>query len=146
MKEIIGIDHIYVTVSDLIQSELFYDNIFVDILGFKKNNFTIDNDQHIQYYNRHFGYVIRPAKNDQKHDKYSPGLHHFCLRVEGIDDVKECAEEIKKKGIKISEPQNYPEYAFDYWATYFKDPDGIQLEITNYRQERKGRFINFDKK
>ncbi len=140
MKEIIGIDHIYITASNIQESESFYDKIFISVLGFKKNKFIIDNDPHVQYYNRHFGYVIRPAKNDQKYAKYSPGLHHFCLRVESIDDVKECAEQIKKFGIKIAEPQNYPEYATDYWATYFKDPDGIQLEITNYRQERKDRF------
>ena len=140
MKEIIGIDHIYITVSNLKESEMFYDKIFIEILGFKKNKFIIDTDPHIQYYNRYFGYVIRPAKNEEEFNKYTPGLHHFCLRVEEIDDVKECAEEIKKLGLKISEPQNYTEYAPDYWATYFKDPDGIQLEITNYRQERKERF------
>jgi glyoxylase I family protein len=91
MKEIIGIDHIYITVSNLKESEMFYDKIFIEIFGFKKNNFTIDTDPHIQYYNRHFGYVIRPSKNNQKFYKYTPGLHHFCLRVEEIDDVKECA-------------------------------------------------------
>lgn len=140
MKEITGIDHIYITVSDLKKSEIFYDKLFIEILGFKKNKFTIDTDPHINYYNRHFGYVIRPAKSTDQFNKYSPGLHHFCFRVEDIDDVKECAEEIKKAGIQISEPKNYPEYASDYWATSFKDPDGIQLEITNYRQERKNRF------
>ncbi len=143
MPEIIGIDHLYITVLDLNNSELFYDKVFVNILGFKKNKFIINTDQHIQYYNRHFGYVIRPAKNDHKHDKYTPGLHHICLRVESIEDVKLCASKIKQLGISASEPQNYPEYAPDYWATYFKDPDGIQLEITNYRQERKDRFIKF---
>jgi catechol 2,3-dioxygenase-like lactoylglutathione lyase family enzyme len=85
---------------------------------------------------------LRPAKNENTFNKYSPGLHHFCLRVESIDDVKRCAEEIKKTGIKVSDPDNYKQYAPDYWAIYFKDPDGIQLEITNYRQERKDRFNN----
>lgn len=140
MKEIIGIDHIYITVSNLKASEMFYDNIFLEILGFKKNQFTLSADPHIQYYNRFFGYVLRPAKTNETFNKYTPGLHHICLRVDKIDDVKECAEKIKKTGLKISEPQNYPEYASDYWATYFNDPDGIQLEITNYRQERKDRF------
>jgi glyoxylase I family protein len=142
MIEVIGIDHIYIAVSDLLESEKFYDKVFINILGFRKNKFTIDNDPHIQYYNRHFGYVLRPAKVENPFNKYSPGLHHLCLRVDSIDNVKQCAEEIKKAGIKISEPQNYPEYANDYWAVYLKDPDGIQLEITNYRQERRDRFDN----
>ena len=36
----------------------------------------------------------------------------------------------------------YPEYAPDYYATFFSDPDGIRLEITNYRQERRKRFAD----
>jgi glyoxylase I family protein len=33
----------------------------------------------------------------------------------------------------------HPDYAPDYMATFFTDPDGIRLEITNYRQERRDR-------
>lgn len=29
----------------------------------------------------------------------------------------------------------YPEYAPDYYAIFFSDPDGIRLELTNFRQE-----------
>ena len=54
--EIIGIDHIYVSVSDLKRSERFYDRV-MSILGFRKNTFTNEGDHHIQYYNRHFGFV-----------------------------------------------------------------------------------------
>ncbi len=28
------------------------------------------------------------------------------------------------------------------YSLFYKDPDGIQLELTNYRQERKDRFNN----
>jgi hypothetical protein len=41
--------------------------------------------------------------------------------------------------IDASETQMYPEYAPDYAATFFQDPDGIRLEVTNYRQERRDR-------
>lgn len=37
-----------------------------------------------------------------------------------------------------------PEYAPDYYAIFFSDPDGIRLEITNYRQERRKRFDNWE--
>jgi catechol 2,3-dioxygenase-like lactoylglutathione lyase family enzyme len=60
MTEIIGIDHIYITVSDLQRSESFYDHVLVEALGFRKNKFTLGGDPHIQYFNRHFGYVLRP--------------------------------------------------------------------------------------
>lgn len=139
MAEVIGIDHIYIAVSDLTRSETFYDKVLLDALGFRKNSFRIGEDLHIQYYNRHFGFVLRPARVQAVHNPYRPGLHHFCLRVEGEAEVRAVAERLRAEGIGASEARNHPEYAPDYWATFLLDPDGIRLEITNYRQERRER-------
>lgn len=143
MTEIIGIDHIYITVSDMERSEIFYDKVLADILGFRKNKFILNGDPHIQYFNRHFGYIIRPAHTQTAHDPYAPGLHHFCFRVNSVDEVITIATKLRKANIKASEAQLYPEYAPDYWATYFTDPDGIRLEVTNYRLERQERYNNW---
>lgn len=139
MTEIIGIDHIYIAVSDLRRAEHFYDRVFIETLGFRKNAFRLGNDPHIQYFNRHFGYVLRPSRTVNAHDPYAPGLHHLCLRVESIADVVAVAQQLRATGIDASEAEHYPEYASDYWATFFADPDGIRLEVTNYRQERRDR-------
>lgn len=138
MPEIIGIDHIYVSVSNLEKSETFYD-LVMKTLGFRKNEFQIGGKRHIQYFNRHFGYVLRPARTARTHDPYAPGLHHLCLRVESENDVREAASILGQKGISASEPRLYPEYAPDYFALFFSDPDGLRLEITNYRLERRER-------
>ncbi|MES2932190.1 MAG: VOC family protein [Pseudomonadota bacterium] len=138
MPDIIGIDHIYITVSELARSEQFYDRV-MPLLGFRKNTFVIGGDPHIQYFNRHFGYVLRPAKSAAPHDATSPGLHHLCLRVASIDDVKTVATQLQVAGIAASDAHLHSVYAPDYWATYFADPDGIRLEVTNYRQERQQR-------
>jgi catechol 2,3-dioxygenase-like lactoylglutathione lyase family enzyme len=138
MAEVIGIDHIYIAVTDMARSEAFHDKVFVDALGFRKNSFTLGGDPHVQYYNRHFGYVLRPARGG-RHDSYAPGLHHFCLRVESIEDVVAVAKRLRALGIEATEAANHPDYAPDYWATFFSDPDGIRLEVTNYRQERRER-------
>lgn len=143
MPEIIGIDHIYITVSDLEKSEKFYD-VVMTVLGFRKNKFQIDAENHIQYYNRHFGYVLRPARSTNRHDAYAPGLHHLCLRVENEKAVEAVARELQEKGISVSTPRRFPEYAPDYVALFFTDPDGIRLEITNYRQERRQRHDDWD--
>ena len=143
MSEIIGIDHIYITVSDLEKSEKFYD-VVMTVLGFRKNKFQIDTENHIQYYNRHFGYVLRPARSTNRHDAYAPGLHHLCLRVENEMVAEAVARELQEKGISASEPRRFPEYAPDYVALFFTDPDGIRLEITNYRQERRQRHDDWD--
>ena len=143
MTEVIGIDHIYITVSDLQRSEPFYDHVLLETLGFRKNKFTLGGDPHIQYFNRHFGYVLRPARNSNGHDPYVPGLHHFCLRVESVADVAAVANQLRAAGIEASEAKLYSEYAPDYWATFFTDPDGVRLEVTNYRHERRDRHDNW---
>jgi len=139
MAEVTGIDHIYITVSDLGRSELFYDKVFLSTLGFRKNTFALGGDPHVQYFNRLFGFVLRPARMPAVHEPYSPGLHHFCLRVDSTEEVHAVARQLRAAGIAASDAQLYPEYAPDYAATFFSDPDGIRLEVTNYRQERRER-------
>lgn len=143
MPEVIGIDHIYITVSDMERSEKFYD-VVMKILGFRKSRFQIEGEQHIQYYNRHFGYVLRPARSSGPHNSYAPGLHHFCLRVDSEKEVKEAANRLKGQNIPVSQPKQYPEYAPDYFAIFFSDPDGVRLEVTNYRQERRQRHDDWE--
>ena len=137
--EVIGIDHIYIAVSDLRVAEAFYDRVLLQALGFRKNTFEIGGDPHIQYFNRHFGYVLRPARVPKRHEPYSPGLHHFCLRVDTRDDVERVAARLRSLGVAATEVKLYPQYAPDYAATFFEDPDGIRLEVTNYRQARRDR-------
>ena len=145
MTEVIGIDHIYVTVSDLEASEQFYDRVLITTLGFRKNKFSILGDSHIQYFNRHFGFVLRPSRISAKHEPYSPGLHHFCLRVESEADVHAVANQLRAFGIDATEARRYPEYAVDYTATFFESPDGIRVEVTNCREERRNRHDYWDR-
>jgi glyoxylase I family protein len=109
MTEVIGVDHIYVAVSDLERSEVFYDRVLLEALSFRKNKFTLDGDPHIQYFNRHFGYVLRPSRIQASHDSYSPGLHHLCLRVDSADGVAAVAAQLRSSGIEASEAMLYPE-------------------------------------
>ena len=143
MIAVSGIDHVYISVSELERSEVFYDRVMVGILGFRKSRFQLDGLEHIQYYNRHFGYVLRASLKSTQCNFDAPGLHHFCMRVESVNDVVEVARQLRAAGIAASEATHYPEYAPDYWASYFSDPDGIRLEITNYRMERRVRHDNW---
>lgn len=143
MTEVIGIDHIYIAVSGLERSEVFYDRVLSGAMGFRKSKFMLGNAPHIQYFNRHFGYVLRPSHTQATHDAYAPGIHHLCLRVDSVADVVEVATQLRSAGIEASEPRLYAEYAADYWATYFTDPDGICLEVSNYRMERRERHDNW---
>jgi glyoxylase I family protein len=144
MTNVIGIDHIYITVSDLEASEQFYDRVMIKALAFRKNRFFVAGDPHIQYFNRHFGFVLRPSRVLTKHEPYAPGLHHFCLRVDSVADVHAVAQQLRAVGVDATEPRLYPEYASDYTATFFESPDGIRLEVTNYRQERRDRHDHWE--
>jgi len=123
-----GIDHIYVAVSDLRRSELFYDKV-MRFLDFRKGTSQVDGEPFIHYYNLHFQFTLRQAKSATVHDPLAPGLNHLCLQVQAAADVEAAARGLKALGISITEPRLYPEYAPDYYAIYFSDPDGIRLEI-----------------
>jgi glyoxylase I family protein len=39
--------------------------------------------------------------------------------------------------VEATEPRYYPEYAPDYNATFFEDPDSMRLEVMNFREIRR---------
>ena len=131
MPPIIGVDHIYLAVSDLARSRAFYDVVLREVLGFEPGEpFSLGGEAHVHYYNHLFGIVLRAARQPAPHDPYAPGLHHLCLRVERAEDVERVAAELTARGVAASPARLYPEYAPDYSATFFSDPDGIRLEVT----------------
>ena len=85
----------------------------------------------LQYFNRHFSYVLRPSGAKTTHDAMAPGLHHLCLRVDTPADVAAVSAQLRGAGIAATDAKLYPINAPVYWATYFTDPDGIRLEVSN---------------
>ena len=142
--EVLGIDHVYVTVGDLAAAEAFYDRVLVGVLGYRKASAPIGGDPHRHYFNRHFGFSIRPARTAAAHDPYAPGLHHFCFRVANEAAVDEAACGLQAAGVDATAPRYYPEYDRDYYATFFTAPDGVRLEITNFRASRQRRMTDWD--
>lgn len=142
--EVLGIDHVYVTVGDLAVAEGFYDRVLVGVLGYRKASAPIGGDPHRHYYNRHFGFSIRSARRATAHDPYAPGLHHFCFRVADEAAVDQAAHALRTAGVDATPPRYYPEYDRDYYATFFTDPDGVRLEITNFRASRHRRMTDWD--
>jgi len=135
--EILGVDHIYLCVAEFERSRIFYDRLMKS-LGFKKGTFPVGGEPHCHYYNRSFQITIRPARSgDTRHDSYSPGLHHLCLRVANNAAVDKIAGRLRAMGIAIEGPRLWPEYAPDYYAAFFSDPDGIRFEVMNHIRRRK---------
>ncbi len=54
------------------------------------------------------------------------------------------AAALNAAGIAATPAALHGDYAPDYWATFFTDPDGVRLEVTNFRQERRERMERWD--
>jgi catechol 2,3-dioxygenase-like lactoylglutathione lyase family enzyme len=142
--EVIGVDHVYIAVRDLRGSEEFYDSV-MQVLGFRKNTETLHGEPHVHYYNRQFGFTLRPARQGTpEHDPYAPGLHHLCFRVLDEPAVDRAVRDLRAAGIEVSDPRAYPEYSPDYYASFFSDPDGVRLEICNFWECRKRRMFDWE--
>jgi len=132
----VRLDHLYVTVSDFQRSERFYDAV-MERLGFRKGDTPIAGAPHAHYFTPLMQYTIRPAREGAPaHDPYAPGLHHVCFQVRDRAAVDRAFQDLRDLGIAASEPHLYPEYAPDYYATFFTDPDGLRLEIVARRSLR----------
>ena len=133
----LSVDHIYLTVTDFERSRKFYDRL-MKAVGFKKGTSPIGDEPHCHYFNRNFQLSIRPARRrSARHDSYSAGLHHLCMRVASDAAVDEVARRLRAMKIAIVGPRRWPEYAPDYYAVFFNDPDGIRLEVMNHLARRK---------
>ena len=134
--EVIGLDHIYVTVFDFPRSEAFYDRV-MSALGFRKGDKPIGGDRHAHYFNRSLQYTIRPAKDaTRRHDPYTVGLHHICFQVRDRVSVDETYRLLGELEVEVTEPAEYPEVD-DYYALFFTDPDGIRLEVVARSRNRE---------
>jgi len=144
--EVIGLDHVFVAVRDLQRSARFYDRV-MPVLGFRKGEGAMDGDPHVFYHNRRLVYALRPAREGTAdHDPYAAGLHHLCFRVVDEEAVDRAAGELAAAGVKATEPRYYPEYGPDYYATFFEDPDGMRLEVMNFRELRRRLMYDWERR
>ncbi len=129
MKAIIG--HIIFNVKEFNESELFYDKLL------SKMEFEID---HIDkgefvtmksYKQGEHNLWIRFDRQKESEDFVrDTGLDHLAFEVKNEIEVNEIYELVKQLNVKIiRKPKKYPEYSESYYAFYFRDPNGIPLEV-----------------
>jgi len=144
--EVIGLDHVYLVVSELARALHFYDAV-LGALAFRRAEEPIAGEPHVHYWNRALQLSIRPAHTPGvRHDPYAPGLHHLCFQVRDHSAVDAAFEKLRALGVGASQPRLYPEYNPDYYATYFTDPDGIRLEIVARKAKRDEIVARWDER
>ena len=129
--EVLGIEHIDLTVNDVARSRAFYDKVLGE-LGFR--NFE----------NARLHLLVQPADDDRDSrglrrssrrpfDRYRVGLHHLALRARSRADVDAFHDFLVREKIAVLDaPAEYPQYGEGYYAVFFADPDGMKLEVVHY--------------
>jgi len=128
-------DHLDLVVSDLERALAFYVAL-LGPLGYRRTR-DIDGEQgeRIAYLSRegsrgalglreaHDGRAQRPF------DRYDLGIHHVCFGAPDRATVDEVFRAGVDAGAEVeSEPREY-DYTPGYYAVFFRDPDGIKLEV-----------------
>jgi len=125
------INHINLSVSDMKKSTDFYDKVMF-ALGFTRGLDDSGDWGAVLGYKGDGIELEIIHENDKEYKSFSrfAGLNHIALQAESREQVDKLYEIVKGLGVKITrEPREYPEYTDKYYAFFFRDPDGIPLEV-----------------
>jgi glyoxylase I family protein len=129
--EVLGVEHIDLTVNDATRSRAFYDKVLGE-LGFRK----YEGDDYIHWANAQMTLAIRVASapnRDAHFDRYRVGLHHLAFRARSRADVDAFHAFLRREKIAVLDaPAEYPQYGENYYAVFFADPDGMKLELVHF--------------
>lgn len=129
--EVLGIDHIDLTVNDLERSIRFYEKI-LGALGFSR----VAHESYIAWSNGKMNIAVRVAAPEERgvtFNRYRVGLHHLALRAKDRADVDRFHEFLVREELPVLDaPAAYPQYGPDYYAVFFADPDGLKLELVHF--------------
>jgi catechol 2,3-dioxygenase-like lactoylglutathione lyase family enzyme len=129
--EVLALDHIDLTASDLDRSVAFYEKV-LGALGFSR----VAHESYIAWSNGKMNIGLRAAEpelRDARFEKGRPGLHHIALRASARADVDEFHAFLNDEAILVLDPPaEYPQYGRDYYAVFFSDPDGVKLELVHF--------------
>lgn len=132
------IDHIQITVKDMDVAVPFYDKTLA-LLGFdvdRKVCATLEERElHVvEYLHPLLDFAISSPRNafadDVIHRRKPGALHHLAFKAESREEVDRLHRELEAIGARIvGGPKLWPEHGPDYYAVFFKDPEGIKYEI-----------------
>jgi glyoxylase I family protein len=129
--EVLGVEHIDLTVNDVARSRPFYDKLLAE-LGFRK----YEGSDYIAWSNAVMTLALREASaanRDTKFDRYRVGLHHLAFRARSRAEVDAFHNFLMREKITVLDaPAEYPQYGKDYYAVFFADPDGVKLELVHF--------------
>ena len=119
--------HIRIAVSNLQESQNFYNILFDELKFIKVDEEGWASPEGLGVW------IIQAAHPEHRYIFEAPGLHHVCFKVESKKMVDDLCNFLVVNSIHvIAPPKSYPQYTPDYYAVFFLDPDGIELEVAYY--------------
>ena len=136
-----GLGHLDLVCSDLERSLAFYGTVFGPLGLQPPVTFPGERGEPIHYLRFPTpgagSLGLRQADEAQEFELYAPGFHHVAFAVETDADVDAAhAAAVGADAQILHPPRLWPEYAADYYATFFLDPDGFRLEVASKRDGR----------
>ncbi|MEK7460683.1 MAG: VOC family protein [Patescibacteria group bacterium] len=110
---------------------LFYRAFFAE-LGYRISE---ESDQHLAASDGQVDFWVietDPAHAHRPYHRKGTGINHLSFRLSSRAEVDDFVRNfLTPRGITplYDSPKVYPEYAADYYAVYFEDPDRIKLEV-----------------
>ena len=127
-----GVDHLDL-VSDLEQSLVFYRELLEPLSHAEATEIVGEQGERVVYLHGP-GLVavsLREARSPGAYDRYRIGIHHVAFQAPSRDAVDERLRWARSKAVAIeNDPREY-DYMPGYCAGFFRDPDGIKLEIVH---------------
>ena len=136
-----SINHLALTVSDLVRSTEFYDRV-LGFMGYARVEVPEATQQLMKtqlhaWASPNGSITLRPAKAESEgkaHDRDAPGLNHIAFNADNRADVERLHSLLQDIGARILDPPaDYP-YFPGYFAVYFTDPDGFKFEYVFWPQ------------
>jgi glyoxylase I family protein len=128
-----GVDHFDLVVSDLDRSLAFYRGL-LEPLGYARASEIVgERGERVVYLSgpEVVSMSLRSAQTPGEYDRYRVGIHHVAFAAPSREAVDERLAWARGQGVEIeNEPREY-DYRPGYYAGFFRDPDGIKLEVVH---------------
>ncbi len=136
-----SINHLALTVSDLVRSTEFYDKV-LGFMGYARVEVPEATQQLMKtrlhaWASPNGSVTLRPARGESTgkvHDRNAPGLNHMAFNADNRADVEKLHNLLKESGAQILDPPAEYPYFPGYFAVYFIDPDGFKFEFVFWPQ------------
>lgn len=116
------LDHLVIMVRSLERSLPWYDAM-LGLIGFTKARDHVWGNDDGTYLD------LKQAEPETRdYERRGPGLNHLGFTAPTLDDLHRVRAGMAAAGFEVPELQDFG----DSTATFFKDPDGMRVEVTHY--------------